>query len=235
LGSYFLSGIKMNIMDNLGQIKRNTESLLKEMPPDVTLLAATKTRSIDEVKAAFEGGIRHFGHNYVQEARSMLGQVDFEAEWHLIGHLQRNKARDAVELFDMVETLDSIRLAEELEKRCSASGKKINVMIEINSGAEEDKTGILPEDLAGLLQAAAGLPHVSLVGLMTMGPLTGDPELARPYFSKTRRLFEEIQRSNLAGVEMRVLSMGMSGSFRVAIEEGATMVRLGTALFGPRP
>jgi len=221
-------------MRNLDLIKRNTETLLREIPEGVTLLAAAKTRSVEEVKAAFEAGIRHFGHNYVQEARAMLEGIDFIAEWHLIGHLQRNKAKDAVELFDMVETLDSVRLAEELEKRCTAAGKMVEVLIEVNSGAEEDKTGILPQDLDGLLQLAAGLPHIKLIGLMTMGPLTGDPELSRPYFFKTRRLFEEIQRTNLPGAEMRVLSMGMSGSYRVAIEEGATMVRLGTALFGPR-
>lgn len=221
-------------MRNLDLIKRNTETLLREIPEGVTLLAAAKTRSVEEVKAAFEAGIRHFGHNYVQEARAMLEGIDFKAEWHLIGHLQRNKAKDAVELFDMVETLDSVRLAEELEKRCTAAGKMVEVLIEVNSGAEEDKTGILPQDLDGLLQLAAGLLHIKLIGLMTMGPLTGDPELSRPYFFKTRRLFEEIQRTNLPGAEMRVLSMGMSGSYRVAIEEGATMVRLGTALFGPR-
>lgn len=221
-------------MGNLDIIKRRAEILLREIPENITLLAAAKTRSIEEVKAAFEAGIRHFGHNYVQEARAMLDNVDFKAEWHLIGHLQRNKARDAVGLFDMVETLDSVRLAEELEKRCAVAGKKVEVLIEINSGAEEDKTGILPQDLGSLLETAARLTHVRLVGLMTMGPLTGDPELSRPYFSKTRRLFEEIKSSHITDAEMRVLSMGMSGSYRVAIEEGATMVRLGTALFGPR-
>jgi hypothetical protein len=215
-------------------IKHNVEKLLKEIPENISLLAAAKTRSVEEVKAAYEGGIRYFGHNYVQEARAMLENVDFKAEWHLIGHLQRNKAKDAVGLFDMIETLDSVRLAEELEKRCAAAGKMVEVLIEVNSGAEEDKTGILPQDLDELIEAAAGFSHVHLVGLMTMGPLTGDPELSRPYFSNTRRLFEEIKGSNIPGAEMRVLSMGMSGSYRVAIEEGATMVRLGTALFGPR-
>jgi hypothetical protein len=215
-------------------IKHNVEKLLKEIPENISLLAAAKTRSVEEVKAAYEGGIRHFGHNYVQEAKNMLEQVDFESEWHMIGHLQRNKARDAVELFDMIETLDSVRLAEELEKRCAAAGKMVEVLIEVNSGAEEDKTGILPQDLDELIETAAGFSHMHLVGLMTMGPLTGDPELSRPYFSNTRRLFEEIKGSNIPGAEMRVLSMGMSSSYRVAIEEGATMVRLGTVLFGPR-
>jgi len=221
-------------MKNLDLIKWNTETLLREMPDGVTLLAAAKTRSVEEVRAAYEAGIRHFGHNYVQEARAMLESIDFNAEWHMIGHLQRNKARDSVGLFDMIETLDSIRLANELEKQCGVAGETIEVLIEINSGMEDEKTGILPQDLDALVARVASLPHIQLVGLMTMGPLTGEARESRPYFVKTRRLFEELKRSNLPGVEMRVLSMGMSGSYRVAIEEGATMVRLGTALFGPR-
>ncbi len=221
-------------MSDLDLVKRNSERILKEIPQNVTLLAAVKTRTTEEVKAAFEAGIRHFGHNYVQEARMMAPELDLKAKWHMIGHLQRNKAKDAVELFDMIETLDSIRLAEELEKRCAAVGKTLEVLVEINSGMEDEKSGVLPQDLAPLVEATSGFPHLRLVGLMTMGPLEGEPERSRPYFAKTRQLFDELRKANLPGVEMRVLSMGMSGSFRVAIEEGATMVRLGTALFGPR-
>ncbi len=220
-------------MSDLDLVKRNSERILKEIPQNVTLLAAAKTRTIEEVKAAFEAGIRHFGHNYVQEARVMAPDLDLKAKWHMIGHLQRNKAKDAAELFDMIETLDSIRLAEELEKRCAATGKTLEVLVEINSGMEDEKSGVLPQDLAPLVEATSGFPHLRLVGLMTMGPLEGEPERSRPYFAKTRQLFDELRKANLPGVEMRVLSMGMSGSFRVAIEEGATMVRLGTALFGP--
>lgn len=221
-------------MSDLDLVKRNSERLLKEIPQNVTLLAAAKTRTIEEVKAAFEAGIHHFGHNYVQEARMMAPEIDLNVKWHMIGHLQRNKAKDAVELFDMIETLDSFRLAEELEKRCAAAGKILEVLIEINSGMENEKSGVLPQDLAPLVEAVSGFPHLRLIGLMTMGPLEGEPERSRPYFAKTRQLFEELRKANLPGVDMRVLSMGMSGSFRVAIEEGATMVRLGTALFGPR-
>lgn len=221
-------------MSDLDLVKRNSERILKEIPQNVTLLAAVKTRTTEEVKAAFEAGIRHFGHNYVQEARMMAPELDLKAKWHMIGHLQRNKAKDAVELFDMIETLDSIRLAEELEKRCAAVGKTLEVLVEINSGMEDEKSGVRPQDLAPLVEATSGFPHLRLVGLMTMGPLEGEPERSRPYFAKTRQLFDELRKANLPGVEMRVLSMGMSGSFRVAIEEGATMVRLGTALFGPR-
>lgn len=221
-------------MGTFEQIKRNAEEILKSLPPRVTLLAAAKTRSVEEVKAAFDAGIRCFGHNYVQEAQAMIAAVDFKAEWHMIGHLQRNKAGGAVELFDMIESVDSIRLAHELEKRCAEQNKFIEVLIEVNSGAEEDKTGALPGDVAALAEAVSGLPHLRLAGLMTMGPLSGEAELARPYFRKTRELFEQIMKVHLTGSDMRVLSMGMSGSYQVAIEEGATMVRIGTLLFGPR-
>ena len=224
----------MGCMSDLGMIKKNAERLLKEIPEHVTLLAAVKSRTAAEVKAAYEGGIRFFGHNYVQEAQAMLEEVDFKAEWHMIGHLQRNKAKDAINLFDMIETLDSIKLAEELEKRCASADRIMDVLIEINSGAEDEKSGILPEELHPLAEATARMQHLHLCGLMTMGPLTDEPESARPYFVKTRKLFDALKSSNLPGVDMQVLSMGMSGSYRVAIEEGSTLVRLGTAIFGPR-
>ncbi len=224
----------MGCMSDLGMIIKNAERLLKEIPEHVTLLAAVKSRTAAEVKAAYEGGIRFFGHNYVQEAQAMLEEVDFKAEWHMIGHLQRNKAKDAINLFDMIETLDSIKLAEELEKRCASADRIMDVLIEINSGAEDEKSGILPEELHSLAEATARMQHLHLCGLMTMGPLTDELESARPYFVKTRKLFDALKSSNLPGVDMQVLSMGMSGSYRVAIEEGSTLVRLGTAIFGPR-
>jgi len=221
-------------MGKIDEIKHRAEELLKTLPPQITLLAAAKTRTVEEVKAAFEAGIRCFGHNYVQEAQTMITGIDFKAEWHMIGHLQRNKAGSAVELFDMIESVDSMRLANELEKRSAEQNKIIEVLIEVNSGAEEDKTGALPSEVAEMAKIVSSFPHLCLKGLMTMGPLSGEAELARPYFRKTRELFELIQKKQLNGIEMQVLSMGMSGSYRVAIEEGATMVRIGTLLFGPR-
>lgn len=218
-------------METLEQIKRNAEKILKEIPNHVTLLAAAKTRTPQEVEAAWMAGVRCFGHNYVQEAQSMLPQLTFQAEWHLIGHLQRNKAKQAVELFDMVETVDSLRLAHELDKRCAQIEKHLPVLIEVNSGREEGKDGALPEDVDALAEALAGLAHLRLSGLMTMGPLTGDPQLSRPYFQTAFQIYERL-RSKYAG--MQWLSMGMSHSYRVAIEEGANVVRIGTALFGPR-
>ncbi|MCJ7520063.1 MAG: YggS family pyridoxal phosphate-dependent enzyme [Anaerolineaceae bacterium] len=221
-------------MDTMDKVRKNAEYLLKTLPPHVTLLAAAKTRTVEEVQAAYAAGIRYFGHNYVQEAQAMIQAANFTAHWHMIGHLQRNKSGGAVELFDMIESLDSIRLANELEKRCTEQNKTIEVLIEVNSGAEEDKTGALPQEVVTLAQAVSALPHMRLAGLMTMGPLSGEAELARPYFRKTRELFEQLRNANLPNIEMRVLSMGMSGSYRVAVEEGATMVRIGTLLFGPR-
>ena len=218
-------------MEDIDRIKENTERLLKEIPAEVTLLAAAKTRTPEEVRAAWEAGIRCFGHNYVQEAQAMLPQTDFTAEWHMIGHLQRNKADLAVTLFDLVETLDSPRLARALEKHCAQREKVLPVFIEINSGREENKDGVLPEDVDALAELIGTLPHLQLQGLMTMGPLTGDAELSRPYFKTTHEIFERIKKEN---PKMRWLSMGMSHSYRAAIEEGANLVRIGTALFGLR-
>ena len=221
-------------MNSLEAIKKRTEELLRQIPEDVILLAAAKTRTLAEVQAAYKGGIRYFGHNYVQEAQEMIEICPFEAKWHLIGHLQRNKAKEAAVLFDMVETLDSIRLANELEKRCGQIEKTMPVLIEINSGKEESKTGLLPGKVDELVEHISGLKHIQLKGLMTMGPFTGDPELSRPYFTKTRKIFEKLKSANHPNVEMKYLSMGMSNSYRVAIEEGANIVRIGTGIFGPR-
>lgn len=218
-------------METLEQIKYNVEKILKEIPDNVTLLAAAKTRTPQEVEAAWEAGVRCFGHNYVQEAQTMIPQLPFRAEWHLIGHLQRNKAKHAIELFDVVETVDSLRLAYELGKRCVQADRQLPVLIEVNSGREEDKDGALPEDVDALAEAIVDMEHLHLSGLMTMGPLTGDPQLSRPYFQTTFHIYERLSKK-YAG--MKWLSMGMSHSYRIAIEEGANLVRIGTALFGPR-
>ena len=215
-------------------IQKKIDTIRKTIPDGVEILAAAKTRSLDEVKAAIDAGIRLFGHNYVQEAQEMVSGAKVTAEWHMIGHLQRNKAKQAVELFDMIESIDSLRLAKELEKRCAQIGKELPVLIEINSGREENKTGILPQNVGGLVECLNTCRYLKLQGLMTMGPLTGDPELSRPYYKETKRLYEEISAMQLEHVEMRVLSMGMSNSYRVAIEEGANLIRLGTIIFGER-
>lgn len=222
------------MMKTADEIRQRIEKIRNDLPANVEILGASKTRTIDEVRAASAAGLKYFGHNYVQEARVMIESADFDVKWHMIGHLQRNKARAAVKLFDMIETLDSVRLAETLEQLCAEMDKEIPVLIEVNSGREENKTGIMPDDAGLLAEKLSMQTHLHLVGLMTMGPLTGDPELSRSYYRETRRLYEEIQKQQLPDTDMRILSMGMSHSYMVAVEEGANLIRLGTIIFGPR-
>ena len=221
--------------DNENQIHDAVSSILAALPPGVTLLAAAKTRSLDEVKAVITAGVTHIGYNYVQEALPIIQAVGSQATWHMIGHLQRNKARAVAENFDLVETLDSFKLALALERYCEETQKTMPVLLEINSGRESNKTGVLPEDVDELVENLSTLPHIRVQGLMTMGPLFGDPEAGRPYFKTTRGIFERLSNLQILNMEMRMLSMGMSNSYEVAIEEGANLVRLGTAIFGARP
>ena len=216
-------------------IRENVKQLLKEIPAGVELEAAAKTRTPDEVLEAIEAGVTIIGENYIQEAQSIYDAVKGKARLHFIGHLQRNKVKKAVEIFDMIETVDSLRIAEEIDKRCAQIDRRIDVLIEINSGREPQKFGIFPEKAHDLIQEISSLEHIQIMGLMTMGPFTGDPEEARPYFVETRRCFEEFKTLSLPNVGMRYLSMGMTNSFRVAIEEGANIVRIGTKIFGERP
>jgi len=215
-------------------IQRNVTEILQSLPPGVELVAAAKTRNAEEVNAAVDAGIHAIGYNYIQEAERMRPLVAGSVPWHMIGHLQRNKVKKAVELFDMIETIDSERLAVEVDKQSAAVGKVMPVLIEINSGKESNKSGVLPENAIGLIRRIHHLTHLKIMGLMTMGPRFGDPEDARPYYRITKTLFEEISQAQLPGIEMRYLSMGMSNSYQIAIAEGANIIRIGTALFGER-
>lgn len=215
------------------QIAEVVERLLKTIPPDVTLVAAAKGRSIEEVEAAIQAGVVHVGHNYVQEAKPIIEALGDRASWHMIGHLQRNKAAAAVRIFDMIETVDSMKLAQAIDLRCARLGKTIPVLVEINSGRERTKTGVLPEELDDLVDGITKMKHIRLMGLMTMGPRFGDPEDARPFFKATREAFERLSARRLPNVPLRYLSMGMTNSYQVAIEEGANLVRIGTKIFGP--
>lgn len=223
-------------MDNdyLNTIKRTVTAIQQSLPQDVILVAAAKTRSPDEVKAAIDAGIKVIGYNYVQEAERIHEFVDNPVQWHMIGHLQRNKVKKAVQLFDMIETIDSVKLAKEVNKRCLQEGKTMPVLIEINSGKESNKTGVLPDHVEELILRIHHLPNLKIQGLMTMGPRFGNPEDARPYFKVTKQLFEQIKEKQIPDVEMRYLSMGMSNTYKIAIEEGANLVRIGTLLFGER-
>jgi pyridoxal phosphate enzyme (YggS family) len=214
------------------RIAEAVRRILATLPAGVTLVAAAKGRTVEQVRAAIGAGVTHVGHNYLRDAEAMIPLVPERVSWHMIGHLQTNKVKKAVELFDMIETVDSWRLGQEINKRCAAAGKVMPVLIEVNSGREANKTGVLPEEADALVGQLAQLPHIRVQGLMTMGPRFGDPQDARPYFQATRAAFERLAGAPVPNVEMRYLSMGMSNSYRVAIEEGANVVRIGTLLFG---
>ena len=215
-------------------IKDNVAAILGQLPPGVELVAAAKTRTAAEILEAVEAGVGIIGENYVQEAADVFPAVGRRARWHFIGHLQTNKVKRAVEIFDLVETVDSVALGREIDKRSAAAGKTMDVFVEVNSGREQQKAGVLPEEAEPLVQALAGFPNLRVLGLMTMGPFEGDPEDSRPYFKETKKVWDKLKALAIPGGEMRYLSMGMTNSWRVAVEEGATMVRIGTAIFGPR-
>ena len=215
-------------------IKENVKEILEQLPEGVRLVGAAKTRTPEEILAAVDAGLEIIGQNYVQEAEKAFDIIGSKAEHHMIGHLQSNKAGKAVRVFDMIETVDSIKLARAIGKAAQKVEKDMPVLIEINSGEEPQKAGVMPGEAVFLVKEISRLKHIRIMGLMTMGPFAGDPEDARPYFRKTRQLFEEIKKLNLPGVEMKYLSMGMSNSYRVALEEGANLVRIGTMIFGQR-
>lgn len=215
-------------------IKETVKKCISSLPPDVDLVAAAKTRTPEELKAAVEAGVRIFGYNYLQEAEQMFPHIGHSVQWHMIGHLQSNKAKRAALLFDMIETIDSLKIARQVNRFCADMNKIMPVLIEINSGEESNKTGVLPGDVDDLVREISTLSHLRIQGLMTMGPRFGDPEDARPYFRATKAAFGRLSKANIANVEMRFLSMGMSNSYKIAIKEGANIVRIGTYLFGGR-
>ena len=215
-------------------IRGNVRKILSELPEGVELVGAAKTRTPGEIQEAVDAGVRIVGENYVQEAERAFKVIGKRVKWHLIGPLQRNKAKKAVEIFDMIETVDSVKIAREINKRCKVIGKVMPLLIEINSGREEQKAGVFPEDVLELIREISALSNIKIMGLMTMGPRFGNLEDSRPYFIETKKIFGKIKSLNLPGVEMKYLSMGMTNSYKVAIEEGANIVRIGTLIFGPR-
>jgi len=204
-------------------IEENVKKVLSDLPDGVILVAAAKTRTPDEIRRAVSAGVRIIGENYVQEAAEAFAALGHIADWHFIGHLQRNKVKKAVRIFDMIETVDSLELGERIDRECAKLDKVMPVLVEINSGREPQKAGVLPEEAEGLVRDLGRLNNLKVEGLMTMGPRFGD-----------RRLFEELKRLGVENGEMRYLSMGMSNTYKIAIEEGANMVRIGSAIFGER-
>lgn len=215
-------------------IKAKCEEIRDGIPQCVTLVAATKGRTVDEILAAVEVGIEVIGENYVQEAVKKHSEINDNIAWHMIGHLQRNKVKQAVKVFECIQSVDSLRLAKEIDKQCRQADKVMRVLVEINIAGEESKYGVKPAELSDMLKQIAPLPNLQIEGLMTMEPYSENPEDARPYFKRMKQLFDEVKAHGIPNVEMEVLSMGMSNSYQVAVEEGSNMVRLGTKLFGPR-
>lgn len=215
-------------------IRENVKAILEELPEGVILEAAIKLRTVEEILEAIEAGVEVVGDNYVQEMEAKYRAIGKRVRWHFIGRLQRNKVKRLVRFVDMIETVDSLELAEEINRRCEVLNKVMPVLIEVNSGREPQKAGVLPEDTEELVREIAKFPNIKVLGLMTMGPLVGDPEKSRPYFVETRKIFEKLRSLQIPNVEMKYLSMGMTNSYRVAIQEGANIVRIGTKIFGER-
>ncbi len=225
----------LSIAENIAAVQeRITAALRRSGRTDaVTLIAVTKQVPVERIAEAYRVGLRHFGENRVQEFDEKRRLLVFpSAIWHMIGHLQSNKATRAVELFDRIDSLDSVNLAQKLN---AAGGSKIPVLVQVHLGDEPSKHGVDPGQVAALVEEATSLPNLAVQGLMTIPPLLEPAERVRPYFRRLRELAEEISRRRIPSAEMTRLSMGMSHDFEVAIEEGATEIRLGTALFGPRP
>lgn len=215
-------------------IRENVKKILSELPPTVQLQAACKKRTAEEIQEAVDAGISLLGGNYVAESISQAHRVNGDCRWHLIGHLQKNKVNKALGLFHLIESLDSVELARKINARAERLSKKVECLIEVNSASESGKTGVFPEDLISFAESVSQMPFICIRGLMTMGPLVEDPEIIRPFFRKTKNLFDEISSLKIPDIEMNILSMGMSSSYRIAVEEGATLIRVGTAIFGPR-
>jgi len=201
---------------------------------EITLVCAAKTKGPELVRAALRAGATDIGENYVQEAQRKIHTIPESANWHLIGHLQRNKARVAASLFRLIHSLDSLLLATELDRQGKKQGVTVHALVEVNLAAEESKTGVPPDALGALLEGVSALSHLQIDGLMAIPPAVSDPNETRPYFQTLARLRERYARLGVARMPLRELSMGMTQDFTVAIEEGATIVRIGRAIFGER-
>jgi pyridoxal phosphate enzyme (YggS family) len=229
----------------MSQIKQNLAEINKRLtaaarragrdPAEVRLVAVTKTVGLDRLQEAVVAGHTLFGENYVQEAKTKIASLGAGLTWHFIGHLQSNKAKAAVEYFDLIHSVDRLRLAKALEQGAARLGKIQDILLQVNLAGEESKSGTVPEDTEDLLVEISKMPHIRVLGLMTMPPWLPDPEEVRPYFRALRELRDRLRLKQLVNGDLPELSMGMTGDFEVAVAEGATLVRIGTAIFGQRP
>jgi pyridoxal phosphate enzyme (YggS family) len=225
-----MSAIKENLLRVMERIEKAAQKARRN-PNEIRLVAVSKTVEAARIKEAIEAGVSILGENYIQEAQKKIEEIGRPVSWHFIGHLQSNKAKYAIRLFDMVHSLDSIPLAEELNRRAEQADRVIKVLVEVNLSKEATKFGTDEEMVLNLAKRVQNFNHLSFEGLMTMPPYFDSPEMSRPYYIALRELK---QRMVKAGIPMKELSMGMSNDFEIAIEEGATYVRVGTAIFGPR-
>ncbi|MCY6959640.1 YggS family pyridoxal phosphate-dependent enzyme [Clostridium brassicae] len=216
----------MNVTENISKIKN-------EIPKDVTLIAVSKTRTIEEMEKVYQVEIRDFGENKVQELVNKFENFHSDVRWHLIGHLQKNKVKYIVGKVFLIHSLDSIALLEEIEKRFKANNQIANVLIQINIGKDPNKSGIMKEDLEKLIEACERCENVKVKGLMTVIP-KGDEESCRKYFKQMKKIYDDLSKKQYNNINMEYLSMGMTGDYKIAISEGANMVRIGEGIFGKR-
>jgi hypothetical protein len=229
--------MEADIAANINAIKQRITTAAirsKRAPDSIKLLAVTKTVSPLYINKAIDAGISMFGENYVQEAKEKIAVTERNVQWHMIGHLQTNKAKYAVKLFDYIHSVDRLDLARELDKKAGLTVRKINILIEVNVSGEKTKNGIPVDAVITLIKDISRMQNLSVRGLMTMAPYLDNPEDARPYFRALRNLRDSIVSEGITGTHMEELSMGMTDDFEVAIEEGATIVRIGRAIFGER-
>ena len=226
------------IVENLKTVQNNIkESIQKRhniISQDVLLVAVTKNHDVEAMREAIDAGAAVIGENRVQEASQKYAVLDCNVTWHLIGHLQTNKVKHAVKIFDMIESVDSIKLAEAINKEAAKLGKVQKILVQVNLVKEASKTGVYLEDLPELLTAIDGMDNLKLMGLMFIAPIAENPEDVRPMFNQMYNLFTKVQKMPLAHADIKYLSMGMTHDYQIAIEEGANIVRVGTAIFGPR-
>jgi len=226
------------IAENLARVRERIEAAAKRAgrdPQAIRLVAVSKTVEPPRIREALEAGAKILGENYIQEAQQKIPVLGPEASWHFIGHLQKNKAKYAVRLFDWIHSVDGFALAEELNRAALREGKVQTILLQVDLGGEETKFGAPEEAISELCERIGGLEAIQVKGLMTLPPFSDEPEDSRPYFQKLRLLRDRLEAMKIPRISMEELSMGMSADFEVAIEEGATLVRVGTAIFGPRP
>ena len=225
------------ITENLEQVRRNIVEACKAVnrdPSEVTLISVSKTKPVSMLQEAYDAGSRDFGENKVQEIMDKYPQLPSDIRWHMIGHLQRNKVKYIVDKVALIHSVDSLRLAETIENEAAKHNVTVPILIEVNVAQEESKFGLKTEEVLSLVESVAVLPHINIKGLMTIAPYVEDPEENREIFRELKKLSVDIAAKNINNVNMSVLSMGMTNDYQVAVEEGATMVRVGTGIFGER-